>query len=159
MMRPMACSSSPLSTPYGIDVTTICFTPLPSVFFFPLALHLDAAVTLLVDLRRVARSVTIFPPEREIGAFHPLHQHGRRRVRVVDEMDAGTKHFAEVVGRDVGRHPDGDSGCAVHQEVRELGGQNHRFFAVAGVVVAQLDGFLVEFAEQSFSGPVSFASV
>ena len=54
--------------------------------------------------------------------------------------------------RDVRRHPDGDAGGAVDEQVRELGRQHDRLAAVAGVVVPELDRLLVQLAEQGGRG-------
>ena len=48
----------------------------------------------------------------EVGALHELHQVVGRGVGVVDEVDGGVDHLAQVVGRDVGGHADRDRpGC------------------------------------------------
>ena len=62
----------------------------------------------------------------EVGALHELHQVVGRGVGVVDEVDGGVDHLAEVVGRDVGGHADRDALAAVDEQVREPGRQHER---------------------------------
>ena len=48
----------------------------------------------------------------EVGALHELHEVVGVGVGVVDEVDGGVDHLAEVVRRDVGGHADRDRpGC------------------------------------------------
>ena len=61
---------------------------------------------------------------REVGTLHELHQVVGRGVGVVDEVDGGVDDLAQVVGRDVGGHADGDALAAVDQQVGEAGGQH-----------------------------------
>ena len=49
----------------------------------------------------------------EIGALDELHQVLGGSVFVVNEMQSGGHDFGEIVGRDVGRHTDGDAQGAV----------------------------------------------
>jgi hypothetical protein len=81
---------------------------------------------------------------REVRAEHVLAQVVRRQVRVVDKRPGRVHDFAEVVGRDVRGHAHGDSGRAVHQEVRQPGRQNRRLLLGAVVVVDEVDGVLVD---------------
>ena len=63
---------------------------------------------------------------------------------MVDEVESGVDHLAQVVGRDVGGHADGDALAAVHQQVGEAGRQ-HDWLGVAAVVVGhEVDGVLVD---------------
>jgi hypothetical protein len=62
-------------------------------------------------------------------------------------VDGGVDDLAQVVGRDVGGHAHGDALAAVDQQVREPAGQHHRLGLVAGVVVGEVDGVLVDAVE------------
>ena len=62
--------------------------------------------------------------------------------------DAGVDDLAQVVGRNVGRHADGDAARAVHQQVGKLGRQDHRLLERGIVVLAELHRALVEVVEQ-----------
>jgi len=53
---------------------------------------------------------------------------------VVDQRDAGAHRFAEIMGRNVGRHADRDAGRAVDQQVGDAGWQDGGFLLVAVVV-------------------------
>jgi hypothetical protein len=81
---------------------------------------------------------------REVRTLHVAHEVVRRGVGVVDQVDGGVDDLAEVVGRDVGGHADGDALAAVDQQVGEAGGQDDGL--VVGRVVGRLevDGVLVD---------------
>ena len=66
---------------------------------------------------------------REVGTLDELHQLVGRRLRVVDQVDGGVDHLAEVVRRDVGGHADGDALAAVDQQVGEPRRQHRRLLA------------------------------
>ena len=55
---------------------------------------------------------------RKIRPLDVLHQLGDRAVGVVDHIHRRVDDLAEIVGRDVRRHADGDAGGAVHKELR-----------------------------------------
>ncbi len=69
-----------------------------------------------------------------------FEQIGNRAVRVLDQRDGRFNDFAQVMGRNIGRHADRDPGGAVDQEIRESCGQHDRLFSLAVVVGAHLDG-------------------
>ena len=52
-----------------------------------------------------------------------VHLAELRLLAGVDHVGKGVHHLAEVMGRDVGRHPHGDARAAVHQQVRNEGGR------------------------------------
>ena len=81
---------------------------------------------------------------REVGALDVLAEIVRGQLRVFDQGAGGIADLAQVVGRDVGRHADGDAGRAVDQQVGELGRQDRRLFLGAVVVVDEVDGVLVD---------------
>ena len=58
-------------------------------------------------------------PSGEIGRFDELHQVVHRYivhvVVVVNQVDDGLAQFAQIVGRNIGGHTDGDAGGAVEQ--------------------------------------------
>ena len=63
---------------------------------------------------------------RKIGALDDLHQFIDRGVAVfhdlvVDDLDQGIDDLSQVVGRDGGRHTDGDAAGSVDQQVGEAG--------------------------------------
>jgi len=67
-------------------------------------------------------------------------------------VDAG-HDLTEVVGRDVGRHADGDAGCAIDQEIRYPGRQHGRLLLGAVVVLLEVDGVLVDVGEHLVGDP------
>ena len=52
-------------------------------------------------------------------------------------------HLDQVMGGDIGGHPDSDAGGSVDEQVREGGGQHRRLGALTVVVGAEIDGVLV----------------
>ena len=108
-----------------------------------LGLHADAAAAGGV---RVADPVA---PEdraggREVRALDVLHQPVDVDRRVVDVGDRAGDHLAQVVRRDVGRHPDRDARAAVDEQVREAGRQHDRLLGAAVVGGDEVDRVLVD---------------
>ena len=85
---------------------------------------------------------------RKIRARHDRDQIVDRQRRIVDQRQAGVDHFAEVMRRDVGRHADGDAAGAIDQQIGKARRQHQRL--VLGIVVVRLeiDGVLVDVAQQ-----------
>ncbi len=85
---------------------------------------------------------------REVGTEHELHQVFDRRVRVVDEVQRRVDDLAQVVRRDVRGHADRDAAATVHEQVREARRQHERLLVLSVVRLAEVDGLLVDLAEQ-----------
>ena len=106
---------------------------------------------------------------RAVGVLDALLAQDRRAGREVGALDArearvqqlllrglvvrqqplgGVGHLAQVVRRDVRGHADGDAGRPVDQQVREARGQDGRLLQGAVIVVAHVDGVLVDPAHQ-----------
>ena len=85
---------------------------------------------------------------REIGALDVLGQLLDVGGRVVDHRDDRVDHLAEVVRRDVRRHPDGDAGRAVDEQVREARREYLRLLARLVVVRAEVDRVRVDVAQE-----------
>ena len=95
-------------------------------------------------------------------AVHAVDDPGGREVRRLDDVDdlverglgfvedaqARVDDVRKIVRRNVGRHSDGDAGRTIDEEVRELRREDERFFFLAVVVRAEIDGFLVDVGEQ-----------
>ena len=93
------------------------------------------------------------PAGGEVGALQVLHQALDVDLGVVDVGDRGADRLAQVVGRDVGRHPHRDPLRAVDQQVGEPGGQDQRLLLGAVVVRREVDGVRVEVAEHLGGDP------
>ena len=65
-----------------------------------------------------------------------------------DQIQRGVEKFGDIVRRHGGRHADGDALRAIGEQVRRRGRQHHRLLRVAGIIVAQVDGVLVDALEQ-----------
>ena len=74
-------------------------------------------------------------------------------VGIVHIGDAGIDHLAQIVGRNIGRHADGDAGRAVDQQIREARRQDRRLLIAAVIVGLEADGVLVEVVEQRHRRP------
>ena len=85
---------------------------------------------------------------REVGTGDELHEVVDGGFGVVDQVQRGVDDLAQVVRRDVGGHADRDAAAAVDQEVREPRGHDERLAVAAVVGVAEVDGVLVDLAEQ-----------
>ena len=83
----------------------------------------------------------------EIGALDVLHQAGQVDVRVLDIGHTAVNDLAQVVGRDVGGHTNGDALTAVDQQVRETAGQHTGFLLGLIKVGVPVDGILVDIGQ------------
>ena len=63
-------------------------------------------------------------------------------------MQRRVAELGGIVRRDVGRHADGDAGRAVGEQVREGAGQHHRLLPLPVIGRAEVDGVLVDAAQQ-----------
>src|SRR6185437_9496090 len=99
----------------------------------PLALHLDAAGSLFVNLAQRGAIGDDLATEREVRSLDLVEQLGGGRLRVFDEENGSLDDFTKVMRRDVRRHADGDTGRAVDQQIRKLRRQNDRL--LAGILV------------------------
>ena len=121
----------------------------------------------LADAARKIRngtSVLIFPEgtrsrDGEIGAFNVFTQFFDGSLGALDEINDGIADLAEVMGRDIGSHADGDAGAAVEEEVGEAGGQHGRLLEAVIEVGHEVDSlffnidehFLGDFSQTGFS--------
>ena len=107
--------------------------------------HDLAAATLLVILD--AGAAVDVAPGREIGSLDQLSDFARCHLWIVDQRDDGGDDFAEIVGRDIGRHSDRDTRRAVDDEVRNRRGKNLGLLQSIVEVRRETDGVLVDVGE------------
>ena len=85
---------------------------------------------------------------REVRSRDPLHQRVEQflvgGIEVIQVPLHARGDLAQVVRRDLGRHADRDPVGPVDEQVREPAGQHHRLGRAAVVVVAEVDGVLVD---------------
>ncbi len=133
--------------------------------------HDDAlAVVPGVLLDQGARPHPDDPPPRPVSREDPLpavDEPGRREVRpldiadqpvdgdvgVPDERDGPVDHLPEVMGRDVGRHADGDASGAVEEQKRYLRRQDGRLLHRFVVVGHEIDGIFLQISEELLGDP------
>ncbi len=84
----------------------------------------------------------------EVGTGYDPDQLIDSHGRIVDQRDAGVDHLAEIVGRDIGGHADGDAAGAVDQKVRKARRQDNRLFFIAVVIGLEIDRILVDVLKQ-----------
>ncbi len=87
------------------------------------------------------------PAGGEVGPLDVPHQAVDLDLRIIDVGDRRGDHLAQVVRRDVRRHPDRDSRGAVDEQVGEARGEHQRFAARAVVVRHEVDRVHVEVAQ------------
>ena len=103
--------------------------------------------------------MTISPPVGKSGPAHVLAEIVGRRARILEEPDAGRGHLAEVVGRDVRRHPDRDARGAVEEHRGEAGGEQLRLLQGAVEIGPETGGALPQLVQDTPANGVSRASV
>ena len=84
------------------------------------------------------------PPGREIRTGHAFHKPFHRGFRVVEQHATGVDQLAQVMGRDIGRHADGDTTGAVDQKVGKSRRKDRRLAGRIVVILLEIDGVLVD---------------
>ena len=88
------------------------------------------------------------PTGREIGTRHDLHQGLDGHLRVVDQCQGRRHDLAQIVGRHVGGHADGDAAGAVDQQIGKTCRQ-HRWLVLRLVVIGlKVNRVLIEIIQQ-----------
>ena len=100
-----------------------------------------------VDLLQLLRRVEDLAAGREVGPLDVAAQLRAAEVLVVEQLDERRADLAEIVRRDVGRHPDGDAGGAVDEQVRNARRQDDRLGLGAVVVRPEVDRRLLDLRE------------
>ena len=113
------------------------------VFNFTAGLDPHDAAARIVGLAD-ARAAQDDAARREIRPLDGAHQFLRRHVGIVDEQLQAVHDLAQVVGRDVRRHADGDACRPVDQQFRHLRRQYGRLLEGLVVVRHEIDRFLVD---------------
>ena len=119
----------------------------------PGAADADRARAGAIDLLQLGRRIENVPASREVRPLHPAAELNRRQIRIVEQLDEGRAHLVEVVRRDVRGHAHGDARRAVHQQVRDAGGQHHRLLLRAVVAGPEMDGLLLDLEEHFVRQP------
>ena len=84
---------------------------------------------------------------REVRAFNIVHQLVQTDVRVVDNRVNCVTDLAQVMGRDIGRHTNCDTGRTVDQQVGIAGRQDLGFLAGIVKVGIKVDGILADIGD------------
>ena len=84
---------------------------------------------------------------REVGARDDLEELLHREVGILDQLEQRVADFAEIVRRDIRRHPNRDSVRAIDQQIRNLRRQNFRLLLRAVEVIDEIDGILVDIGQ------------
>ncbi|CDE48098.1 val start codon [Sutterella sp. CAG:351] len=87
---------------------------------------------------------------REIRSREETDQVIHARRRVMQRVEARINCFSEVMRRDVRRHADRDTLAAIHQQLREAGGQHRRFFFCTVKVRCHIDRITVDISQHLF---------
>jgi hypothetical protein len=91
---------------------------------------------------------------REIRALHDVAELVHGDGRPVEDGAGRVDDLAQVVGRDVRRHADRDAGRAVHQQVRQRGGEDRRLGRRLLVVGGEVDRVLLDVLQELLGGGV-----
>jgi len=124
--------------------TTMLWPPLASS---SISAHADRSPTRAVALGD-PRPAQDHGAGREVGTGDELHEVVDRRVGIVDQVQRRVDDLGEVVRRNVGGHADRNAAATVDQQVRESGGHDERLAVAAVIGIAEVDGVLVDLAEQ-----------
>ena len=108
--------------------------------------HDDRATTLMVG-RHDSDAPEDQPAGWKIGTRNELAQFLQRDLGIVEMGDAGIDHFAQIVRRNVGRHANGNAARTIDQQIWKFGGQHGWLPQRAVIILAEVDGLLVEVVE------------
>ncbi len=67
---------------------------------------------------------------------------------MANHENESVKNFFKIVGRNVGGHSHGDSGCSVEQEVGNDRRKNLGFFQVARIIQTEINRFFFDILEE-----------
>ena len=84
----------------------------------------------------------------EIRPGHEFRKLADGRLGELDQMQKRVAKFARIVGRDRGRHADGDAGGAIGKQIGKGGGQDERFAFLAVIGFAEINRILVDAGEK-----------
>ncbi len=90
---------------------------------------------------------------RKIRAGNDVDDLFESQIGVFDQREQRVAYFAEIVRRNVGRHPDRDSVRAVDQQVRKLRGQDLGFLLGAVEVGNEVYGVLLDIGQHPLRQP------
>ena len=85
---------------------------------------------------------------RKIRRRNVLHQPFDRNVRLLNHRKGRVDKFAQIVGRNVCSHSDGDSTAPVYKQVWKARRKNYGLAILPVVVVLKIDGFSINVGEQ-----------
>ena len=116
--------------------------PALPLFLDDFGLGADEDAAAAVEIRLLKPLARDDAAGREVGTGADSQQFGTGDRGAVDHGDRRVADFTDIVRRDTGRHPDGDTVGTVDQEVRRLGGENRRLeisLVVGGDVVDRVE--------------------
>ncbi len=119
----------------------------------PGAAETDRSRSRLVDLLQLLLRVENLAAGGEVGPLDVTTELRAAQLLVVEQLDERRAHLAEVVRRDVGRHPDGDPRRAVDEEIRNARRQDDGLGLRAVVVRPKGDRRLLDFRQRLVADP------
>ena len=117
----------------------------PDLLGVRLGAHAHAAAAGAIGLLE-ARGAEDHAAGGKVGPLDELHEVIGGGIGMVEHVHGGVDHLAEVVGRDVRGHADGDAGGAVDHEVGHTAGQDRGLTPGLVVVGLPVDGVGVDVA-------------
>src|SRR5439155_4348491 len=117
-------------------------------FQLPLALDLDAARAVFINLAQAAAVGQHLPTQGKIRAFDSVEKLSGGGVGMIDHVHRGVDNLGQVVRRDVGGHADGDSRGAVDKQIGELSGENDGLFTGAVIIGPRVHGPLPQLGHE-----------
>ena len=106
-----------------------------------------------VDLLELLGRVQHLSAGWKVGTLDIAGQLNAAQIRVAEELHERRAHLAQVVRRDVGRHADGDAGCAVDEQIRNARREHHGFSPGPVIVRSEVHRRLIDFREQLVADP------
>ena len=107
----------------------------------------DTAAPFKIRFAR-ARAAKDHAPGGKIRGRDVVHQLCAIEIRVLDQGQGGIDHFAQVMGRNIRRHADGDAARSVDEHVGKARGEHCGLLLLAVVIVLEVDRVFLDIGQK-----------
>ena len=95
-----------------------------------------------------ARASQNNPARWKVRTRNNLVQRINAHIRVMNERNTAIDHFGQIVRWNIRGHPHSNPARPIHQQIRNLSGQNTRFALMSIIVVLEIDSLFVDVSQQ-----------
>ena len=121
-----------------------------SAFNFSFRTHNYTSATCQICFAYPTHTIYI-SASREIRCFDKFHQFLYRNFRIINICITCFNHFRKIMRRHIGSHTNSNTGCSVHQKVRDTRRHHLRFHQCIIKVRFKINGFLIQVIHHCFT--------